>query len=282
MIVVGSKKITASELTKDLRFIGASLDLPVKEREKFKEQLLSQAIDQYLILEYGREQDITLSDKELQDNLEAIKRDYTEETFNDALLRGYVDFGEWMDRMRGRLLITKIMKTVTRDIPPPSQEEIREYFELNREEFKSSRMLNFRQVVTRTREEAKSLLKRIKEGADMGELAGEYSIAPEAETGGQVGWVSRGSLCKSMDEALFRMTEGMISSIVETPYGFHVFEVLSVRPEGMRELPEVFEEIESILIGQHREVFLRGWLQELMTHFQVKISRDHLDALEFF
>ena len=128
--------------------------------------------------------------------------------------------------------------------------------------------------------DAENLLRRLRNGKDMGELAGEHSIAPEAENGGYVGWIAKGHLEESMEKALFSMPRGKFSPVIETPYGYHVFEVMSVRPEGRKELPEVISEIESRLLSQRREKFYRKWLQELRAHFSVKVNQDLLNSLE--
>jgi parvulin-like peptidyl-prolyl isomerase len=141
-------------------------------------------------------------------------------------------------------------------------------------------MLEFRQIVARTRKDAEDLLRRLRNGEDMTELAREYSIAPEAENGGYVGWVSKGHLEESMEKALFSMPRGKFSPVIETPYGYHIFEVMSARPAGRKELPEVISEIESRLLSQRREKFYKKWLQELRTHFSVKVNEDLLDSLE--
>jgi len=278
-IVVGSRHITADELKKDMEFISAGIDVPVQQRDKIRSQLIEQSIDYYLVLEYGKENGIAISEKELQSAIKDLRREYSEDAFDDALLREYVDFDQWKSRLREQLLINKIIKKVTEGIAPPDYQDIKQYFEANQDEFRSPQMVEFRQIVTRTKEEAGNLLRRMHDGEEMNELARRYSIAPEAENGGRVGWVAKGHLNESMEKALFSMPEGKTSPVMETPYGFHIFEVLSVRPKGVKELPKVIEEIESKLFTQRRELFCKKWLQELRTHFKVKVNQDLLSKV---
>ena len=133
--------------------------------------------------------------------------------------------------------------------------------------------MKFRQIVTRTKGEAENIIELLNKGDEMGNLAKKYSIAPEAENGGEVGWVDRGQLDASMDMALFSMQQGEISPVIQTPYGYHIFEVLSVRPAGRKELPEAIFEIESKLLSKRRELFFKDWLMELRTHFEVKVDQ---------
>jgi parvulin-like peptidyl-prolyl isomerase len=280
VIVVGSRKITTDQLKKDMEFISADMDIPDHDRKRIREKLLGMVIDHYLILEYGRKMGISVSENERQEVLKDIKTGYTEGAFEDALLKGYVNSEQWEERLRERFLANKVTKKVTENIPPPDYQDIKRYFEDNKNEFKSPEMLEFRQIVTRSREEAEALLKRLNNGEKMPDLAKEYSIGPEAEKGGKVGWVARGDLEESMEKVLFSMPRHKTSPVVKTPYGFHIFEVLSVRPEGVKELPEVIRDIESRLLIQRRELFYKKWLSELRNQFEIKINQDILNGME--
>jgi parvulin-like peptidyl-prolyl isomerase len=280
VLVVGSRHVAPDELKKDMSFITAGMDVPENLRARLKDQLIEQIIDHYLIMEYGRENTITLSENELKSAINNIRKEYTEDGFQDALLRGYVDFEEWKDRLRKQLLKNKIIKRATKSISPPSYQDIQRYYVNNQDEFRYPRMLEFRQIVTRTKEEAENLLQRLRNGELMSELARKYSIAPEAENGGKVGWVALGHLDESMEKILFSMSQGKTSPVIKTPYGYHIFEVLSIRPEGMKKLPEVIFKIESKFINQKREAAYKKWLGELRTHFKVKVNKQLLNTLE--
>ena len=280
ILEVGSRAITVHELKKDMIFISAGMNLSGEHANRLRSQLLEQLIDHYLILEYAKDKGISISEKELESALEDIKREYTGDSFQGTLLRRDVDFGEWKSRLREQLLISKTMKELTGSIVPPSYQDIKQFFQNNQDEFRSPRMVRFRQIVTRTKEEAQNLLKRLQNGEGMDELARKYSMAPEAENGGEVGWMARDHLDESMEKALFSLSEGKISPVIATPYGYHIFELLAVRHERVKGLPEVMQEIESLLLGQRHEVFYKKWLLELRTLFQVKVNQDLFNTLE--
>jgi len=86
---------------------------------------------------------------------------------------------------------------------------------------------------------------------------------------------------ESIDKVVFSLPIGKISSVVKSPYGFHIFEVLSKRPEGFKSLPESMAQIEKRLILQKRDAFYRSWLKELRSLFPVLINEGLLRTLEF-
>jgi len=139
--------------------------------------------------------------------------------------------------------------------------------------------LKFRQIVCTNRKEAEKLLKRLHNGEEMETLAKKYSVAPEAENGGEVGWIARGQLEESMEKALFSLHVGTISNVVKTPYGYHIFEVLEIRPEGIKGLSEVRQEIMSKLRSYRQEVFYKKWLDTLKSEFRTDIDEKKIKAL---
>ncbi len=281
VIIVGSSQITADRLKKDIKIMSAGLEMPVLQRDEIKDQIIEQCINHYLIMEYGKKNNIIVSEKKFQDALDDVKKEYTDTAFDEALLRGYVDIDQWKNQLKEQLLENKIIGIATERITPPSYEEIKRYFELNQDEFTSPKMIEFRQIVARTKKEAKDLLQKLRNGEQMGELAKKYSIAPEAENGGEVGWVAKGHLNESMEKVLFSMKKKKISPVIETPYGYHIFEVLSVKSAGLKKLPDVIDEIKSKLLLQKREAFITKWMQNLRNIFEVTINRDMINKLEF-
>ena len=280
VITVGSRNISADGLKKDMEFLSAGMDVPERQQADIWNQLTEQLIDYYLILEYGKKNGIFITERELRSALDDVKRDYSEDMFKKTLLREYVDFDQWKDRFKEKLLINKILKKVTENITPPSHKEIERYFEERHDEFRCPQMVRFRQIITRTKEDAANILKRIQSGEDMGELARKFSIAPEAESSGEVGWVALNNLDEAIGKVLFSMPPGRKSPVVKTPYGYHIFEVLSVQPESVKKLPEVIQQIESTLLNQEREVFISKWIDELRTHFDVRVNQGLLSELE--
>jgi parvulin-like peptidyl-prolyl isomerase len=273
VIVVGSTHISAHKLREDIKFIGADFKTPAGEEAPVKEKLLEQAIGHYLIMEYGKESDITVSEREFEEAFNTFRKGYTEEVFREFLLFGYVDYDQWKQRFREHLLVNKIADKVAEGIDPPSYQEIKRYFEVNKERFREPRMIRFRQIVTRTKKEAEGLLERLHHGEDMADLAKRYSIAPESEKGGEVGWVALGHLDRSIEKVLFSLPQNDFSPVINSSYGYHIFQVLSTRPGGIKRLPDVVREIESILLAQKKEALFSEWIQDLRSRFRVKVNQ---------
>jgi hypothetical protein len=78
-------------------------------------------------------------------------------------------------------------------------------------------------ILLKTEDEARSVLTRIRQGADFAETAKQNSIdSISAAKGGDLGEFSRGDLVPEFDQAAFRLRVGETSDVVKTPLGYHL------------------------------------------------------------
>lgn len=93
-------------------------------------------------------------------------------------------------------------------------------------------------VPYKTKEEAQAKAEEIfaqiqAEGTEnFGELAKEYSNGPTSVDGGNLGEFESGAMATAFNDAVFNSTEnGLINEVVETPFGFHIIDIISKTDE---------------------------------------------------
>jgi peptidyl-prolyl cis-trans isomerase C len=277
VLSVGSRKVTPEELKAQRKRMALELDGTSKER---LDSFVERVVDYYLILEYGKQQGLSVSDEELESAVREIKKDYSEKDFQELLLKGYIEYGEWKEGLREQLLIKKITAKASAAGTRISVEEIKTYYDSHPEEFRRPAMVRFRQIVTRTREEADNLQKRLVQGGDMAATVAQSSKVPASAGSLEPGWFAKGDLDESIEKVVFSLPVGKVSGVVETPYGFHIFEVLGRKPEGVRSLYEAMTEIENKLRSERLEASYSDWLQHLRKSIPVSINQELMKELE--
>jgi len=83
-------------------------------------------------------------------------------------------------------------------------------------------------------DKALALLDSIKAGKDFSELAKKYSDDPgSAAQGGDLGFVKKGVFYPEFEEAAYKLNVNELSSVVESPVGFHIIQMIERRGESI-------------------------------------------------
>ena len=105
--------------------------------------------------------------------------------------------------------------------------------------------------VAEAQRRAEDLLKQLKSGAKMEDLAKKYSEDPgSAKQGGSLGWIGKGQTVPEFEKTAFSLPKGQTSDLVKSSYGFHIIRVDDKQEAHMKTLDEVKAEIEPVLKHQ--------------------------------
>ncbi len=163
-----------------------------------------------------------------------------------------------------------------------SYSETMEYYKENKDRLSNipdgvsvSQILKYPSVSAESRAQSLAMIQQIKSelqsGAAFADLARKYSQDPgSAKSGGDLGYVQKGELIKSFEDAANALKDGDVSDVVETRYGFHLIQMLN------KDLNSIH--VRHILIGFDRsKVDASGAIQLLNT-----VRKDVLAGKESF
>jgi peptidyl-prolyl cis-trans isomerase C len=194
------------------------------------------------------------------------------------------------DRARLRQEISEsitVRRWVEESVAPSvevSEEQVRSFFEANRDQMMEPEKVRARHILVAAGEgasaeqrqaargEIEALRSRIEGGADFAEIARASSDDKSSGArGGDLGWFYRGQMVPSFDQVAFSLAPGELSSVVESPFGFHLIQV----QEHVGETPVEFEQVRDELTRRLRQYELeqavRRKLDELGESARVEI-----------
>ncbi|MCG6899642.1 MAG: SurA N-terminal domain-containing protein [Gammaproteobacteria bacterium] len=100
---------------------------------------------------------------------------------------------------------------------------------------------------------AQGIVARLDAGESFEDLAKELSDDPgSAASGGDLGFFGRGMMTPEFEEAVFGLKIGERSQPVKSPFGFHIIELLDIKPEVATPLAEVRDELVDQLLSEER------------------------------
>jgi len=146
------------------------------------------------------------------------------------------DAGSTVIEKRDDMRRQKLIADVSADVPLPSDVDVRAYYDQHASEFRSGEEVRVRQILVHDETVADDIEQKLKKGTPFEQLSNQYSLAPNAKKGGEIGFVGRGELPKMFEDEIFSLKPGAVSSVIRTESSFHIFKVDERRPPGVVDL----------------------------------------------
>ncbi len=125
-------------------------------------------------------------------------------------------------------------------------------------------LIKVNQAMTEERalERLSQLRQRIEMGEDFEALARRYSEDASAPQGGDLGWLTPGETVPPFEQAMNNLEPGQVSQPVQTPFGWHLIQVIERRTKDME---EEFRRMEArrVLFQRRAEPAFEDWLSQL-------------------
>ena len=253
--------------------------------EAAKRQVLPQLLTLNLAKAYAQENDIKVSEKEVQEEVDRAKEELAqqaeavgrggdpEELFREAMKQfGYTE-SSFREEVRRSLLVQKVRDEAVGE-SKPTEKEVEDFYEENkgtRYTVPEQRCIRHILFTQDQEDKAESVRRELRNGGDFKELARENSQDPVSkENGGDLGCQAKGAFIPEFDKAAFEAKEGEIVGPVKTEFGYHILEVTEIRPEKERSLEEVRSEIEEQLSRQRQAVEFDTWIRDQLEKRNVK------------
>jgi len=274
---VNGKNITAQELDEEVAAFKKSLELQgfSFEGEKGKEleellraNVLEQLIDQQLVMQEVERLNLVPSDTEVDSELEKIKQQLgSEAEYKKFLAANGFNEPKLKDMIKQQQAWAKLQEKITAQVPEPTEEEIKEYYEQNKEQFSQPEQRQVSHILIGTGDysngknrseadakvQALQIVDKLKAGGDFAELARQYSDDPGSkDNGGQYPPFSRGSgFVKEFEDAAFGLEKGEYTvEPVRTQYGYHIIRLDDIIPAITISLAEVKDNISALLMEE--------------------------------
>ena len=114
------------------------------------------------------------------------------------------------------------------------------------------------------------------------EAATKYSDDKgSAQKGGDLGFFSRGRMVKPFEDAVFSSTAGTLTPIIETQFGYHLIEVIEIKPAGKMSLEEAKDKIKTYLESKTKQELVEKHVADLRakTTIEVVMTQEQWDKL---
>jgi parvulin-like peptidyl-prolyl isomerase len=226
---------------------GVNLNTPQgkAQLEQERQLALDNMIDDALVLQDAAKQSVTVSDADLDAELQKIASSMGGQAkFEEQLKLAGQTLEEARTTLRTQLVYLKMRDRVVGNLETAEQ-------------------VHARHIQVKSQATAQTLLAQIRAGTDFGQLAQQASEDSLTRSqGGDLGWFARGILtAKEVEDAAFALQPGQVSDVIQSAFGYHLVQVLERDPA---------RKLEGTAFVEAQRQAMENWLNGLRAQAQVQ------------
>jgi parvulin-like peptidyl-prolyl isomerase len=278
LIVINDQEISKADFLAEFeKTLQKDQPLTGIEREELQRSFLVQLIDRELIHAEARRLNIEITEADIDAALQAYRQDYSGTSFETMLQERGITLKDWREELRDSLIMEKLLEEAVYSRVDVIDQEVAAYYEANRKQFNRPAQVRARQILVADEAEGQEVLGLLRQGRPFAEIAAEYSLSPDAEQGGDLGFFARGEMPPEFDEVVFDLPVNRLSDLVKSDYGYHIFLVEEKRKAVRLKKKDVTDEIRAILESQKKEEIYLDWLQEMRARAVISVDWAQLE-----
>ena len=291
--VVDGSPVTYADLVQEVNVLlvsSKSAHLPPERleqmRSRFSDQALQNVIVKKLLVNAVEVEKVTTNPDEVAKQIEQVRTNLPEGTTLDELLKtNSLSEEDFRHDLELSIRVQKLLELKVAHVEEATSEEVETFYTQNLDRFVQPESLDLRHLMVKVEEgaddptrsaaqtKAEELRQQILDGADFAELASQHSDDPASrERGGALESIKRNVMQKPLNDAAFSLQPGELSSVLATPFGFHLLLVEARNPEQPIALPDVADRIRMQLTQVRKKQILDEYVTALKNQARIEIQ----------
>ncbi|MDD4780589.1 MAG: peptidylprolyl isomerase [Tissierellia bacterium] len=228
--------------------------------------IIDNMIIERLLLEAANNDGITMSDEELQSELDVYKGYFnTEDEYQEFLKTNEMTEEYFKDALKREYIINHYIEKKI-ELLNPSDEELQELFDAK----KMGQQVRASHILVETEEEAKAVIKRLNNGEDFATVSKEVSKDEGSkEKGGDLDFIKyTDNFVQEFLDASFSLEVDEISEPVKSQYGYHIIKVTDKKTDDTVTL----ESAKDSLVEMYKQTKYNELIENLKKNADIKIK----------
>ncbi len=232
--IVNDEVISLYDVDQRVRLLFATSGLPRTPEmlSRVREQVVRTLVDEKLQMQEARRVEIEIENEEIEQSLDelATQNNMGKDDIKKTLSDSDIDVDTLYQQIEAELAWSQFVRRMFGGRLSIGEQEIDEQYERIIQALDQPRYLiqeillgtDSNTNTERVQALSQEIVGQLQKGADFAAIAQQFSIAPSAARGGQVGWVTEGQLAPEITNILQHMSKGRISPPIYTPAGIYI------------------------------------------------------------
>jgi foldase protein PrsA len=238
------------------------------ESSPMAKQVLTQLVQQALIDQYAKDQNITIAQTDVDKSEADIKSKYPPGQFQAILTQQGLTEADVQNILRQKLVIEKAIGPQLH----VTDADVKAFFDKNHATFDQPEQVRARHILVADEKTADMIEAKLKGGAKFADLVTQYSTDTASKaTGGDLGFFARGKMVPAFSDAAFALKVGQTSAPVKSPFGWHIINLEDRKPAVTATLASAHAQILDQLKQQQEQQLIPGFMQTLRSKANIQV-----------
>ena len=237
--VVNDEALTQWDLNEQRRVVLQQMkasNLQPPSADVLDKQLLERLINERALLQHAKDNGIRVDDTTVERTVLRVAEEnkLSPDDFREAVEKEGITYAQYREDLRRQLLVQRVREREVDSKLNVSEAEVDNYLATvaaqaggENEYLLSHIYVTLPEQATadqieQRRRKAETALAELKGGKDFAQVAASYSDAPDALTGGSLGWRTPARLPSVFADYVRNMKKGDVSTVLRSPGGFHI------------------------------------------------------------
>ncbi|MBN1879243.1 peptidylprolyl isomerase [bacterium] len=248
-------------------------------------QILNQMINEAVCLRFARDNEVVISDAEVEATIMALRDNAgikTEEAFLQQLAVEGITLDELKENLKKQSIVRRVLRSEVYSKIRVTESDIKDYYESNRDQYQSKAQVRVGVLMVDSESNGplanaaaekriRDLYRQLSAGEDFADMVKNFSDGPSRDQGGDIGFLEEGKALPVIEEKAFQLEVGQFSEPLQTEFGWVIIKVLEKMDAGFKPLKDLRDEIEMTLREKKARQVEQEWFdrQRAMTYIEI-------------
>ena len=236
---------------------------------------------------------IEVTEAQIDGAIEDVKKrnNLSDEMLKQALASEGLNLKTYRERLRKDFESHMLIAAKVQNRVKVTDDDVKGYYQSHEQEFAGDEQSRLRLILlavpvgapadedSRVKASGEVVLARLAAGEDFADLAKQVSQGPGASSGGDLGWVKKGTMPIDLERVAFALTPGQNSGLVRARTGWIILKADDRRSAKGPPIDEVKDRIREKLALQQGEIYRKQYLEELKRGAIIELKIPELEAV---
>ena len=265
------------------QFSGKELDEKLNDA---REKTLKGLVDAFLLEDKGTELGSPVTDDYVRSNIDGIKKENNFATDADLerALKASLGIGlpEFTKRQKQQAIQQFVLQREVFSKVAVEDNELRAYYEDHKDEYRLPSRFRIRELViakgataedqAAARKQVEAIQAELKAGKSFEDQARLHSTSPSKATGGDLGWMAKGFLRASIEEAAIKLKPDQVSAPIETDKDLYLIQLVALEDAPMKS----FADVKAKILEKLQEPKAQNAIEQYLSNLRMRANIRYL------